>query len=225
MPREVDDVARRLLAELTRLEREPWPAVMLPYGDALTALARRCERRPGKAELYRWAQRELHALVGGGDSLFYQAQRDALADVVALAPERLLLIRSTLRADRPPNLASMIRAAVRWRGRDILESLHQRHDRRRASVPPDLQTAISSPHTRLLLREVCGLLDHSAPPDRALLLIGQGETIAGAARRLGASRQQIYRARERLHAATERWTTDDPPPVEPYAASVQQSAT
>lgn len=222
MPREVDDVARRLLAKLNRLEQEPWPAVMLPYGDALIALARRCERRPGKAELYRWAQRELHALVGGGDTLFYQAQRDALADVIALASERLLQIRSTLRTDRPPNLVSMIRAAVRWRGRDILESLHQRHDRRRASVPPDLRTAISSPHTRLLLREVCDLLDHTAPPDRALLLIGQGETIAGAARRFGASRQQIYRARGRLHAVTEQWTTNDPPPVHPYTASAQQ---
>jgi len=50
MPREVDDIARRLLAELARLAAAPLTAAMHRYSDALTALPRRCERRPGKAE-------------------------------------------------------------------------------------------------------------------------------------------------------------------------------
>ena len=55
--------------------------------------------------------------------------------------------------------------------------------------------------TVALAREVCARLAAGGAPERALLLIGQGESVAGAARRTGASRQQVYRARERLGEA------------------------
>ncbi|MEZ4436254.1 MAG: hypothetical protein R3F65_27975 [bacterium] len=96
----------------------------------------------------------------------------------------------------------MVRAAVIWRANDIAESLHLRHQRRRG--PPAEAERAASPadaFTVAFAREVCAQLASGPAPDRALLLIGQGDSIAEAARRTGASRQQVYRAREKLMEA------------------------
>ena len=47
------------------------------------------------------------------------------------------------------------------------------------------------------------------PVARALRLVGFGHTIAGAARLTGASRQQIYRAREALRKVVEHGPESD----------------
>jgi len=61
---------------------------------------------------------------------------------------------------------------------------------------------LASPETAAGAREVVRLLHRERDAaSRGLLLHGLGETIAEAARRTGASRQQIYRCRERLQTA------------------------
>ena len=111
-------------------------------------------------------------------------------------------------ADQFANLLSMLRAAVIWRANDIAESTHRRHARREVLSDGEgvaRSVDFATPATALdevQAREVCALLaaDFSAP-SRALLLIGQGDSISEAARRTGASRQQVYRARELLRVA------------------------
>ena len=56
--RSTDPVARHVLSTIMRLEGAPWPAALRAYGAHLLALATRCERPAGKAEMYRWFMRE-----------------------------------------------------------------------------------------------------------------------------------------------------------------------
>ncbi len=59
------------------------------------------------------------------------------------------------------------------------------------------------PERMTLATELVDMLDTGEPADRALLLVAQGHSIAAAARKTGASRQAIYRRRERLRAELE----------------------
>lgn len=199
MQREADPAARALIAELLRLEDRPWPGAMAAYAEALLALATRCEFKAGQSELYRWASRALHAVLHEGDDDLRECRIDGLADVVMSSMGRLLMFRSTLVESTPPNLQSMLAQAVRWRAKDLIESRHRRHARRRGEGEA-WQPAPASPFTRLLAREVHALLADAGAAGRALVMIGEGESIAEAARRTGASRQQVYRARERVRA-------------------------
>lgn len=203
MPRETDPEARRLLAEVERLEeQEPWPAALHAYACALLALGQQCEARAGKAEVYRWAARRLHGQLSCRDYLS-EWRGDALGDVVATVAGMLWRYRATLDPGRPPNLRSMLSKAVDWRAKDIAKSTHRRHSRRQAEGAEQARLATGSAATTAYAREVYAMLAAGEAPARALLLIGQGESIAEAARRTGASRQQIYRARELLRAKVE----------------------
>ncbi|MEZ4437273.1 MAG: hypothetical protein R3F65_33175 [bacterium] len=200
--RQHDPEARRLLAELEDLESAPWPATLDAYAAALLALGQRCEQAPGMAEFHRWSTARLPGLLNGRSPEWREWRADALADVTATIAGTLWAFRAGLDARRRPNLLSMVRAAVIWRANDIAESLYLRHQRRRG--PPAEAERAASPadaFTVAFAREVCNQLASGPAPDRALLLIGQGDSIAEAARRTGASRQQVYRAREKLMEA------------------------
>ncbi|MEZ4436244.1 MAG: helix-turn-helix domain-containing protein [bacterium] len=196
--RQRDPEARRLLAELEHLESAPWPATLDAYAAALLALGQRCERTHGMAEFHRWATARLAGLLNGRSAAWREWRADALADVTATIAGTLWAFRAGLHVSRRPNLLSMVRAAVIWRANDIAESLHHRHQRRRGVAEVEHASAPADAFTTTFAREVCARLAAGAASDRALLLIGQGESIAEAARRTGASRQQVYRAREKL---------------------------
>ena len=196
--RQHDPEARRLLTELENLESAPWPASFDAYAAALLALGQRCERTDGMAELHRWATMRLAGLLNGRSAAWREWRADALADVTATIAGTLWAFRAGLDARRRPNLLSMVRAAVIWRANDLAESLHHRHMRRRGAVAVEHASAPGDAFTATFARTLCAQLAAGSAPDRALLLIGQGDSIAGAARRTGASRQQVYRARERL---------------------------
>ncbi|MCA9608524.1 MAG: helix-turn-helix domain-containing protein [Myxococcales bacterium] len=199
--RQHDPEARRLLVELERLESSPWPATLDAYAAALLALGQRCEQPQGMAEFHRWSTARLAGLLNGRAPAWREWRSDALADVTATIAGTLWAFRAGLDARRRPNLLSMVRAAVIWRANDIAESLHHRHQRRRGRPAALEETASSADaFTVAFAREVCAQLAAGPAPEHALLLIGQGESIAEAARRTGASRQQVYRARERLAA-------------------------
>ncbi|MEZ4437373.1 MAG: helix-turn-helix domain-containing protein [bacterium] len=197
-PRQDDPEARRLLGEVERLESAPWPAALGDYGAALLALGERCERTSGMAEFHRWSAARLAGLLNGRSARWREWRADALADVTATIAGTLWAFRAGLDARRRPNLLSMVRAAVIWRANDIAESLHHRHERRRGSAVGAERGAAADAFTVAFARGVCARLAAGPAPERALLLIGAGESIAEAARRTGASRQQVYRARERL---------------------------
>ena len=196
--RQHDPEARRLLAELEDLESAPWPATLDTYAAALLALGQRCEQAPGMAEFHRWSAARLSGLLNGRSPEWREWRADALADVTATIAGTLWAFRAGLDARRRPNLLSMVRAAVIWRANDIAESLNHRHQRRRGVAEVEHATAPADAFTVAFAREVCARLAAGAAPDRALLMIGEGDSIAEAARRTGASRQQVYRARERL---------------------------
>lgn len=207
MHRESDPEARRLLAEIERLEAEPWPEAFDAYAAALLALGQRCEQPAGMAEVYRWAARGLQPLLHSGSRARRSWRVDALADVTARLAGFLWRCRAGLDPCQPPNLLSVLGAAVKWRANDIAESTHGRHARRQGEASRPMGAA-GSAFSVVYAHEVCALIGVSDAPARALLLIGRGASIAEAARRTGASRQQIYRARERLRADCE-WVGSD----------------
>ncbi|MCB9553900.1 MAG: hypothetical protein H6705_18855 [Myxococcales bacterium] len=197
--RQHDPDARRLLAELEALEGGPWPTTLDDYAAALVTLGQRCERPPGMAEFHRWSTTRLQGLLNGRSPAWREWRADALADVTATIAGTLWAFRAGLDARRRPNLLSMVRAAVIWRANDIAESLHNRHQRRRGTPHAvERATPLADAFTVTFARELCAHLAAGPAPERALLLIGQGASNAEAARRTGASRQQVYRARERL---------------------------
>ncbi|MCB9529982.1 MAG: helix-turn-helix domain-containing protein [Myxococcales bacterium] len=196
--RQHDPEARRLLGELEDLEAAPWPAAFGGYAAALLTLGQRCERADGMAEFHRWSTARLAGLLNGRSAHWREWRADALADVTASIAGTLWAFRAGLDARRRPNLLSMVRAAVIWRANDIAESLHHRHQRRRGVWAGGEQAAAADGFTVTFAREVCDRLAAGSASERALLLLGAGESIAEAARRTGASRQQVYRARDRL---------------------------
>lgn len=197
--REVDPEARRLLAELDRIEAGPWPAGLPDYAEALLALAVRCEAKVGKAEVYRWMLRELAGVIHARDGRWADARLDAVAVMATTSDGLLLRWRSTLDAARRPNLRSMAGALLGWRGNEIWTSRSARHAQRELPWQADLVVPIGArQETRVVAAEVCDVLEAGGPPERALLRLALGDSIAEAARRTGASRQQVYRARRRL---------------------------
>lgn len=198
MPRESDPEARRLIAEVLRLESAPWPEVFDAYRAALFALACRCEFTPGQAEFYRWGLRVLHPFLTVDDRRA-EYRLDALADVAVHAFTRVLMWNAGLHASTRPNARSMLRLAVLWRAADLIDSMERRHARRRSGAVLSGLRATDSPFTSVWATEMVERLRRDGSPvAEALLLIGQGESIAGAARRAGVSRGRIYRAMAQL---------------------------
>lgn len=203
--READPEARRLIAEVLRLEGEPWPDALDAYRDAVFALALRCEFNPGKAEFYRWGRRVLQPFLSA-DGRRAEHRADALADIAANAFTWLLKGRARIDQRRRPNIRSMLRRGMRWRAKDLAVAVERRHWRKRAVVDLPQVPAADSPLISALAREaVSALAADDSPVARAMLLIARGESVAGAARQTGASRQQIYRFRMTLR--------DEPKPV------------
>lgn len=205
-----DVEAVALIDEIERLEAGAWPAGMEAYRAALLALAVRCEVRPGAvAEVYRWAQRQVGGFLRAADPRLAECRADALVDAALGAMGLLLRWRAGVHASRRPNLGSMLRYRVRARGSDLFRSRHGRHHgarRRRVSAAAlDGVGAVTADPARVAFAaEVVALLDGEEPARRALLLVGAGVPIAEAARRTGASRQQVYRCREVLAGEVER---------------------
>jgi hypothetical protein len=137
MPRETDPEARRLLAEVLRLQGEPWPDSLDAYSAALLALGTRCEQPAGKAEMFRWLSGALVGLLNPPDPQLREVTGDALANVVSTIDGRLYAFRAALdRRLRRPNLRSMLHKAVEWHAKDIAKSRYRRHDKRRVYVEP-----------------------------------------------------------------------------------------
>ena len=196
--READPEARRLIAEVLRLEGEPWPDALDAYRDAVFALALRCEFNPGKAEFYRWGRRVLQPFLSV-DGRRAEHRADALADIAANAFTWLLKGRARIDHRRRPNIRSMLRRGMRWRAKDLAMAVERCHWRKRSvvdlpQVPRHGFAADQVPGAGNGLRAGRGCFTGGA----AMLLIGRGESIAGAARQTGASRQQIYRFRTAL---------------------------
>lgn len=207
--REQDPVARRMLATVQRLEAAPWPAAKQAYRAMLVALASRCEDPAAKSEVYRWFKRAAGGslVVHGPDHR--DCLRDAFHEAVARIPGLLLQFRAGLTNDRRPNIQSMLVAWIRWRANDLYRSLYLRH-RGRQSQGVDAMTHLASlpaydnPEIAVIAADICGLLvSDGSPPSHALLIVAQEYTIAEAARLTGASRQQIYRERQRLKNITD----------------------
>lgn len=122
MPRETDPEARRLLAEVLRLERERWPESLDVYSAALLALGTRCEQPAAKAEMFRWLSGALVGLLNPLDPQLREVTGDALANVVSAIDGRLYAFRAALdhRRRRQPALdASQGRRMARQRHRQI----------------------------------------------------------------------------------------------------------
>jgi len=199
--RERDPTARRLLAEVLRLEEQTWPTVRSRYSTTLIALADRCAPKSGKAEVYRWAMRHIGGVLVERGERRRECLTDALHEAVALSPSILLQFRAGLDVGRRPNIRSMLAAWINWRGGDFFESRYRRHQRHAEAVFTrcPLPDAYASPEAGTSAREMIHRLwPDGDPASRGLLLHGAGHSIAEAARRTGASRQQIYRRRERL---------------------------
>ena len=205
--RGTDPIAERLLAVALRLESAPWPAAMKAYGASLLALATRCERPAAKAEVYRWFTRAASGALRDRHDHRRECLRDAFHDTVARIPGILMRFRAALDPARPPNLRSMLVAAIRWRAKGLYRSLHGRHDARRGHIDADGRRVAGGPDIALEMREVLALLRGADPRYRALLLVGAGHTVAEAARLTGVSRQTIYRVRDELRevADSTRW--------------------
>lgn len=197
--RQRDPLALRMLIDVLALERRPWPETRPAYAAALLALGTRLDRVEARAEWYRWAVVEFGGLLMHRRALVRECRADALADITAEIAGTVLRFRSGLDDARRPNLRSMIRASIIWRAGDTIESHHERHARR--AVPElrdDDRRAVGDPETAALAREAIDGLDRDNPAHRALMMVGIGFSVAEAARATGASRQQIYRAREGL---------------------------
>lgn len=199
--REVDPEAVRLLAHLLGVESSPWPVARTAYAEALLALAIRCEAAPAQAEIFRWAHAEFAALTQHRDPQTVEARHDAMTDLVTGFSGLLLRWRAGLDDAIRPNIRSMIRAYIIWRANQHLESRHRRHARREMAPSPTHARPARRARAHVLAEAdaLCRQLaeaDH--PAARALLLVGLGHSIAEAARRTGASRQQIYRYRDAL---------------------------
>lgn len=206
--RPTDPNAERLLMAALRLEGAPWPRALQAYGAHLLALATRCERPAAKAEVYRWFMREAGGALVVRDPQRRENLRDAFHEAVATIPDLLLRFRAGLDPGRRPNLRSMLVKWIEW-GANEHYRREQRHAKRQLPYRADDRLIPGGPDHVLLLREVLALLDGADPVDRALRLVGLGETIAEAARRTGASRQQIYRARRLLTEARDAGPEDD----------------
>ncbi len=197
--RQRDPTARRMLADVLALEGSRWPETRPAYAAALLRLATRCERIEARAEMYQWATVEFGGLLNQRSERVSECRADALADVVAEIAGTLLRFRSGLDDARWPNLTSMLRAAMLWTSTDIYRIRYERHTSRTA---PELRDgdrpAVGRPDARTLANEVLALLADDARTSKALRLVGLGYSVAEAARRTGASRQQIYRARDEL---------------------------
>lgn len=208
--RQHDPCAQRMLDALLRLERSPWPAAMQAYGSTLVALSVWCERhREAKGEVYHWAMREIGGVLAVRGDARRACLTDALHEAVARVPGLLLRFRAGLTARKTPNLRSMLAAWVRWRGKDLLRSTWGRHADRGAAYVWDGQVDPGRSDTSTLAHEVLALLDRDNPAHQALMLVGLGESMAEAARRTGASRQQVYRARDALLAIVDDDTSED----------------
>lgn len=196
-----DPEAAALLAELGRLELGRWPDGVDAYRAGLLALAQRCETRPAAvAEVYHWAREAVAAYLHAVGPELAECRADALVDVALGAAGLLLRWRAGVHEGRRPNLASMVRYRVRARGKDLYVTRHRRHhgpQRRRASPSAldRLAAMTADPSLVVYAAKVVRLLDDSDPARRALLWVGAGASIAEAARRTGASRQQVYRCR------------------------------
>lgn len=208
--RQRDPAARRLFDVLRWLERHPWPATRRAYSATLIALANRCEQPAARSEMYGWALREFGGYLMHRNALVRECRADALADTFAALPGTLLRFRAGLDDMKRPHLVSMLKAAFVWRSTDILESTHHRHQRRTApELRNDDRPAVGRADFTVEANEVLALLSGSVPTARALRLVGLGYSVAEAARRTGASRQQIYRARVSLRALVDLVELDD----------------
>ncbi len=191
-----------MLAALLRLEAEPWPGGLRAYSAMLVALSSRCEQhRAAKGEIYDWLERVAGGALVVRNEVRRECLRDAFHEAVASIDGLLLHFRAGLRDDRRPNLRSMLVAWIVWRAGDLRRSLHQRHDDRRSrGVDATLHLAVTpvadNPETTVITADIAAMLAaDGSPAARALLLVGAGYSVAEAARRTGASRQQVYRAR------------------------------
>lgn len=197
--READPEARRLIAHLLHLETHPWPATLPAYADALLTLATRCDARPAKAEALRWLHRDLARALHHRAPALRAARADALHDLVATFPTHLLRLRAALHPHTAPNIRSMLAIAIAWNANDLHKSRVARHHRRETPLTErPAATHLADPYTATLARQLAAHLAAADAPARALLHVARGESIASAARLTGASRQQIYRAREHL---------------------------
>ena len=197
--REVDPEARRLLAELDHIEAGPWPAGLEAYAETLLGLAVRCEEKAGKAEMYRWLLRERVRVIYASDGKQAAARLDAAAVIAPTSAGLLLQWRAALDPRQRPNLRSMTGALIAWRGKDAWTSNRERHWKREVQWTSAFDGRVCPrQETRVIADEVCRFLAAGGPPEEALLRLALGESIAEAARRTGASRQQVYRARRRL---------------------------
>lgn len=199
--RERDPAARRLLAELLRLEGLPWPAVRPAYSGLLIALADRCSTKSAKAEVYRWAHHQIGGVLVDRDERRRECLVDALHEAVAIAPSILLRFRTGLDRGRRPNIRSMLAAWITWRAGDFFEARYRRHRRHADAVVAhwSAQRPTPTPEVTANAREIVLCLWRDGDPaGRGLLLHGIGHSVADAARRSGSSRQQIYRRRNQL---------------------------
>lgn len=191
---------------LVRLERAPWPPARPAYAAMLTALAIRTEVRSATvAEVYRWLSDGLGPLLAAGSGEVRRARREALTMVAVETAGLLHRFRASLDLAKRPNLLSMLSFQVRRRARDLLVVERRYHDRFGGSwdwTPPAVGAWAEQ---MTFAAELVDILDTGEPVDCALLLVAQGYSIAAAARKTGASRQAIYRRRERLRA---EWGSD-----------------
>lgn len=198
--RPTDPIAERLLGLVLRLESAPWPRAQRAYARGLRALASRCDAPAAKAEIYRWLVREAGGALAGEDAAHRETLRDALHDAIARAPELLTRFHAGLDPERRPNLRSMLVRWIHWRAGN-LRCAERRYAGRRWPLLVDDRPTPTRAEAVVELREVLALLDAGSPRCRALWLVGLGHSIMAAARLTGASRQQIYRARDTLRAA------------------------
>jgi len=200
--RQRDPTARRMLAGVLALEGSHWPETRPAYAAALLALATRCEQVEARAEMYRWGLAEFRGYLLDRSDRVSECRVDALADMATGIAGMLLRLRSGLNDDRRPNLASMLRKALIWIAKDIYRSRYERHASRTAPELRDNERpAVGRTDSRTLANEVLALLADEPGATRtskSLRMVGLGYSIAEAARRTGASRQQIYRARDEL---------------------------
>ncbi|MCA9559166.1 MAG: helix-turn-helix domain-containing protein [Myxococcales bacterium] len=186
------------------LEREPWPGVnghtQLRYAAGLVRLSALIEPESGTTAFFLWLHKRL-----GGVTRSRRGQRweecanDAIADAAVSGAGLMLRYRVALDARRRPQLVSMLLAWILWQAKDLYGSRYGRHDARRAVVADLVPPPVHPPSPCVQVRARLALehlLRGQRPAERGLLLHAIGHSVAEAARRTGASRQQIYRQRD-----------------------------
>ncbi|MCA9537442.1 MAG: hypothetical protein KC620_01060 [Myxococcales bacterium] len=205
------------LARALSLERQGhWPTDLPPYREAIEQLARDLlsplRSRARQAELSVFLKHVIGAIFIRPEPVEARARLDAFEEMIAdrrgLA-ETLRTMAARLTPENRPNLVSFLKAKVLWRGKDIHVSEVRRHERRTevSDKPyqlqaPELRT-LPGPRVmdaKVLVQQV---LDHFGD-DRIFGIVLDGllndESIADISRRVGCSRQQVYRYLDQIKA-------------------------